>query len=87
MATWYSVPGAAGAGMATLTAVAVVTQPVPVHLGAGDVWAGQFTTEEEEKLGTDDVTMKCTPDPTSDVEPPDQCRLTVEPGMTAKDES
>ena len=87
MATWYSVPGAAAAGIATLIAVVVVCQPLPFHVGVGDVWAGQCTSEEEEKLGTDDVTTKCTPDPSSGVEPPDQCRLTVEPGTTAKDES
>lgn len=73
--------------MATFTAVVVVVQPVPVHLGAGDVWAGQVTTEEEEKLGTDDVTMKVAPTPINGVEPPDQCRLTVEPGTTANDEA
>jgi hypothetical protein len=36
------------------------------------VWAGQVTTVEEAKLGTEDLTMKYAPTPINGVEPPDQ---------------
>ena len=69
----------------TLIAVADVIQPEPSQCGAGDVCDGQRTVDGDEKSGTVDVTRRWTPDCNSEVEPPDQCRSTVEPGMTARE--
>jgi len=74
--------------MATFMAVAaVVIQPEPFHVGAGETYEGHWVTAADEKPGNDEVIRRWTPDPKSDVDPPDQCRLTVVPGTTAKDES
>jgi hypothetical protein len=87
MATMYRVPGAAPDWILTLIPLAVLTHPVPFHVGVGDVLDGHFTTESEENPGRFDVSTKCTPPPDSWADPPDQWRLTLEPGTTAKDES
>jgi hypothetical protein len=73
--------------MMTLIAVAVVTQPVPFHWGGDCRSEGHCTTEVEENPGRDDVITTCTPESSGDVESAPQCRLTVEPGTTAKEES
>ena len=84
---WYSVPGAASDGMATLMPVVLATQPAPSHRGAEGVCEGHFTTEVEEKPGNDEVTTRCTPEFSSDAAPPLQSRVTVVPGTTPKEES
>ena len=70
-----------------MAVAAVVIQPEPFHVGAGETYEGHCVTAADEKPGNDEVIRRWTPDPKSDVDPPDQCRLTVVPGTTAKDES